>query len=63
MDNANNISANASGRGSVDHASNNPSPRLSSTDLLQGARRVVIAHRGEEYVLQLTRAGRLILTK
>lgn len=38
-------------------------PRISSQDLLREGRRVIIAHRGEEYVLQITRAGRLILTK
>lgn len=38
-------------------------PRVNSQDLLRDRRRVIIAHRGEEYVLQVTRAGRLILTK
>ena len=38
-------------------------PRVTSEQLLQGARRVVIVHRGEEYILQVTRAGRLIMTK
>ncbi|MCA8928109.1 MAG: hemin uptake protein HemP [Alphaproteobacteria bacterium] len=38
-------------------------PRVESQDLLRDGRRVIIVHRGEEYVLQVTRAGRLILTK
>ncbi len=37
--------------------------RIDSHELLQGGRRLVIVHRGEEYLLQVTRAGRLILTK
>ncbi len=38
-------------------------PRVNSQELLQDGRRIIIVHRGEEYVLQVTRAGRLILTK
>lgn len=38
-------------------------PRVDSQELLKDGRRVIIIHRGEEYVLQVTRAGRLILTK
>lgn len=37
--------------------------RLSSEALFQGAERVLIEHRGEVYILRLTRSGRLILTK
>lgn len=40
-----------------------PSPRIDSTTLMQGGRRLVIMHNGEEYFLQVTRAKRLILTK
>jgi hemin uptake protein HemP len=30
---------------------------------MQGAREVIIVHGGEEYVLRITKAGKLILTK
>jgi hemin uptake protein HemP len=30
---------------------------------MQGAREVIIVHEGEEYVLRITRTGKLILTK
>ncbi len=36
---------------------------VSSTDLFQGGRELVIRHDGEEYRLRITRAGKLILTK
>ncbi|WP_432720121.1 hemin uptake protein HemP [Jeongeupia wiesaeckerbachi] len=36
---------------------------LSSTQLLQGQRAVVIDHNGERYTLSKTRQGKLILTK
>ena len=41
------------------------SPRrvIRSEDLLAGAREVVIVHNGEEYRLQVTRNGKLILIK
>lgn len=38
-------------------------PRLNSADLLQGNRLLVIEHGNEEYRLQHTRRGKLILTK
>ena len=38
-------------------------PRLSSEDLLQGLRRVVIDHEGIQYTLHLTRQNKLLLTK
>ncbi|WP_201401707.1 hemin uptake protein HemP [Kaistia sp. 32K] len=39
-------------------------PRVvSSADLLEGAREVIIRHVGEDYRLRLTRAGKLILNK
>jgi hemin uptake protein HemP len=38
-------------------------PRISSEQLLGGAREVLIEHEGETYRLQRTRAGKLILTK
>jgi hemin uptake protein HemP len=37
--------------------------RLTTTDLMQGAREVILLHRGEEYVLRITKTGKLILTK
>ena len=37
--------------------------RISTADLLQGAREVIIVHKGEEYVLRVTKTGKLILTK
>ena len=37
--------------------------RLNSTELLAGLPRVVIEHAGSAYVLQITRQGKLILTK
>jgi hemin uptake protein HemP len=30
---------------------------------MQGAREVIIVHEGEEYVLRITKTGKLILTK
>ena len=36
---------------------------LRSDELMQGAREVVIRHNGQEYRLQVTRSGKLILTK
>ena len=38
-------------------------PRLRSTDLLQGQRRIVIEHGNASYTLLLTRNDKLILTK
>ncbi len=38
-------------------------PRIASDLLMQGARRLVIEHNGEDYVLHVARARRLILTK
>jgi hemin uptake protein HemP len=40
-----------------------PLLRLASESLFRGSRTVVIAHRGQEYRLHITRAGKLILTK
>jgi hemin uptake protein HemP len=39
-------------------------PRVvSSADLLEGSREIIIRHVGEDYRLRLTRAGKLILNK
>lgn len=40
-----------------------PSPEVKSETLLGGAREVRIHHAGEIYRLQLTAAGKLLLTK
>lgn len=42
-----------------------PAPRLrmSSRDLFRGQREIVILHGGHEYLLRITRADKLILTK
>jgi len=37
--------------------------RISTTDLMQGARAIIVLHKGEEYLLRITKAGKLILTK
>ena len=37
--------------------------KMLSSDLLQGDKKIIIHHAGEEYVLQITRAQKLILTK
>jgi hemin uptake protein HemP len=37
--------------------------RIRITELMQGAREVIIVHEGEEYILRITKAGKLILTK
>ncbi len=43
--------------------SNAPVPRIDSRGLLRGNRELVIEHVGLEYRLQVTRNGKLILTK
>jgi len=37
--------------------------RISTSELFHGQRYIVIVHRGEEYRLHITKAGKLILTK
>lgn len=37
--------------------------RITVADLMQGAREVILLHEGEEYILRITKAGKLILTK
>jgi hemin uptake protein HemP len=37
--------------------------RIMTADLMQGAREVIIVHEGEEYVLRITKTGKLLLTK
>jgi len=36
---------------------------IASTELLRGAREVVIEHRGQQYRLSCTSSGKLLLTK
>ena len=38
-------------------------PRLSTAELFRGHSRIEIEHKGETYRLQITRQGKLILTK
>ena len=40
-----------------------PHPRIQSKELFRNTQRVDIEHRGEIYHLQITRHGKLILTK
>ena len=37
--------------------------RLESGEILKGSRQVLIVHEGQEYRLQVTKNGKLILTK
>jgi hemin uptake protein HemP len=45
------------------HATWSQRKRIRTADLMQGAREVIIVHEGEEYILRITRTGKLILTK
>ena len=45
------------------HPDATPAGSIDSRELLKGGRHVVIVHRGQEYRLQVTNAGKLILTK
>ena len=40
-----------------------PRQRVSTTDLMRGGRELVLLHDGQEYILRITRTGKLILTK
>ena len=40
-----------------------PRKRISTADLMQGAREIIVLHQGEEYLLRITKTGKLILTK
>jgi len=37
--------------------------RITTADLMQGAREIIVFHQGEEYLLRITKSGKLILTK
>jgi hemin uptake protein HemP len=45
------------------HTSSSQRKRVSTTDLMHGRREVVLLHEGAEYILRITKAGKLILTK
>ena len=36
---------------------------VTTTDLMQGAREIIVLHRGEQYLLRITKFDKLILTK
>ena len=40
-----------------------PRQRGSTTDLMRGGRELVLLHEGQEHMLRITQAGKLILTK
>jgi hemin uptake protein HemP len=40
-----------------------PRQRVSTTDLMRGSRELILLHEGEEYILRITKTGKLILTK
>jgi hemin uptake protein HemP len=40
-----------------------PRQRVSTTDLMRGGRELILLHEGEEYILRITKTGKLILTK
>ena len=37
--------------------------RITTAELMHGTREIIVLHRGEEYLLRITKAGKLILTK
>jgi hemin uptake protein HemP len=45
------------------HATTSRERRISSVELFQGTSRLAIDHQGSRYLLQITRQGKLILTK
>jgi hemin uptake protein HemP len=40
-----------------------PRQQVSTTDLMRGSRELVLLHEGREYILRITKTGKLILTK
>ncbi|MGE3538846.1 MAG: hemin uptake protein HemP [Candidatus Tectimicrobiota bacterium] len=44
-------------------AAQTPRQRISTAELMQNARAIIVLHQGEEYLLRITKAGKLILTK
>ena len=49
-------------RGPGPGAAPGPRRRIQSQTLFQGSRELIIVHTGKEYVLRITRQGKLILT-
>jgi len=47
----------------VSPVSRPPRKRITTADLMQGAREIIVLHQGEEYLLRITKTGKLILTK
>jgi hemin uptake protein HemP len=45
------------------YTSRPPRQRVSTTDLMRGSRELILLHEGEEYILRITKTGKLILTK
>jgi hemin uptake protein HemP len=48
---------------SRDYMPRPPRQRVSTTDLMRGGRELVLLHEGQEYILRITKTGKLILTK
>jgi hemin uptake protein HemP len=40
-----------------------PRQRVNTIDLMRGSRELVLLHDGAEYILRITKTGKLILTK
>jgi hemin uptake protein HemP len=40
-----------------------PRQRVSWADLMRGSRELILLHEGKEYILRITKTGKLILTK
>ena len=40
-----------------------PRQRVSTIDLMHGSRELILLHEGKEYILRITKTGKLILTK
>ena len=47
----------------VEQPAERPAARITSSEIFRGRREVVIVHGGTEYRLNITKAGKLILTK
>ena len=39
-----------------------PRQRVSTTDLMRGSGELILLHEGKEYILRITKSGKLILT-
>jgi hemin uptake protein HemP len=45
------------------YASGTHRKRVTTTDLMGGGHKLVLLHAGQEYILRITKTGKLILTK